>query len=91
MTHISRAVLALFAIALLVTASGAGAQTPPNPYRLLDNWAQIPANMNGGKWGEVIGVKPGPDGKHLVCCTAASMSCRPAPPPASVAMTCRRS
>ena len=84
MTHISRAVLALFAIALLVTASGAGAQTPPNPYRLLDNWAQIPANMNGGKWGEVIGVKPG-------CCTAVSMSCRPAPPPASVAMTCRRS
>src|SRR5882724_274554 len=66
MTPTSRAVLALFAIALLVTASGAGAQAPPNPYRLLDNWAQIPANMNGGKWGEVIGVKPGPDGSIWV-------------------------
>jgi hypothetical protein len=33
-----------------------------NPYRLLDRWAQLRASMNGGKWGEVIVVKPGPDG-----------------------------
>src|SRR5436190_7610886 len=53
MTHMSRAVLALVAIALLAAASGASAQTLPNPYRLVENWAQIPAAMNGGKWGEV--------------------------------------
>ncbi len=90
MTRISRAVLALVAIAPLVAASGASAQTLPNPYRLVENWAQIPTNLNGGKWGEVIGVKPGPDGSIWVR-TAASMSCRPALPPASAATTCRRS
>ena len=37
-----------------------------NPYRLVENWAQLPATMNGGKWGEVIGVKPGPDGSIWV-------------------------
>ena len=66
MTHMSRAVLALFAITLLAPASGASAQTPPNPYRLVENWAQIPATMNGGKWGEVIGVKPGLNGSIWV-------------------------
>ncbi len=60
MMHISRAAIAFFAT--LAAASGTSAQTPPNPYRLVESWAQIPANMNGGKWGEVIGVKPGPDG-----------------------------
>ena len=66
MTRISRAVLALVAIAPLVAASGASAQTLPNPYRLVENWAQIPTNLNGGKWGEVIGVKSGPDGSIWV-------------------------
>ena len=70
MKHMSRAVLALLlaflAIAPLIAASGAGAQSPPNSYQLLENWAQIPASMNGGKWGEVIGVKPGPDGSIWV-------------------------
>jgi hypothetical protein len=28
----------------------------PNPYRLVDHWAQLPATMNGGRWGEVIRV-----------------------------------
>jgi DNA-binding beta-propeller fold protein YncE len=42
-------------------ANLAAAQAQPNPYRLLDHWAQLPASVNGGKWGEVIGVKPGPD------------------------------
>jgi len=26
----------------------------PNPYRLVDNWPTLPANMNGGHWGELI-------------------------------------
>jgi len=28
----------------------------PNPYRLVENWPTLPANMNGGRWGEVIRV-----------------------------------
>src|ERR1700757_759473 len=28
----------------------------PNPYRLAEDWPTLPANMNGGKWGEVIRV-----------------------------------
>jgi len=39
-------------------ALGAAAPAQPNPYRLVENWAQLPPSMNGGKWGEVIGVKP---------------------------------
>src|SRR5262249_15916063 len=66
MTHISRAVLALFAIAPLAVASGASAQTPAKPYGLVEKWAQIRTSMNGGKWGEVIGVKPGLDGSIWV-------------------------
>src|SRR5207244_12970882 len=67
-----RAAFAVCTVLASVAASGASAQTPPapapppNPYRLIQNWAQIPTNMNGGKWGEVIGVKPGPDGSIWV-------------------------
>src|SRR5207244_5565656 len=28
----------------------------PNPYRLVEGWPTLPANMNGGRWGEVIRV-----------------------------------
>lgn len=28
----------------------------PNPYRLVEHWPALPANMNGGRWGEVIRV-----------------------------------
>jgi sugar lactone lactonase YvrE len=52
---------------LMVAAQTAQAQpNPPNPYRLLETWPQLPASMNGGKWGEVIGVKPAPDGSIWV-------------------------
>jgi len=34
----------------------------PNPYRLVDRWAQLPSTMNGGKWGEVIRVHVDRDG-----------------------------
>lgn len=58
------AVAASFVIMASDVASNAQAQ--PNPYRLVENWAQLPGSMNGGKWGEVIGVKPGPDGSIWV-------------------------
>src|SRR5262249_61933870 len=64
MTRINGAVLVFVAIVPLAAASGASAQTPPNPYRLVENWGQIPPNINGGKWGGVIGVQPGPDGSR---------------------------
>jgi len=54
------------ATAVAMIAACAVAQAQPNPYRLVENWAQIPASMNGGKWGEVIGVKPDPAGNIWV-------------------------
>lgn len=57
MRSLTHMVLAAAVAAAL--ASPASAQ--PNPYRLLDHWAQLPESMNGGKWGEVIAVRPGPD------------------------------
>ena len=34
----------------------------PNPYRLAEGWPSLPANMNGGRWGEVIRVHVHSDG-----------------------------
>jgi hypothetical protein len=56
--HLSAAILAAFSLA------SAPAQAPPapnparlpNPYRLVEHWPDVPASMNGGKWGEVIRV-----------------------------------
>src|SRR4051794_23375453 len=66
MTQSRGAVFTLLMVCTAIAVSDARAQTPPNPYRLLESWAQIPTSMNGGKWGEVIGVKPGPDGSIWV-------------------------
>src|SRR5438105_15901814 len=53
---------ALVAMTAALAAPAHGQSNQPNPYRLVERWAQLPDSMNGGKWGEVIGVKPGPDG-----------------------------
>ena len=53
-------------IIILASILASSPQAQPNPYRLVENWAQLPSSMNGGKWGEVIGVKPGPDGSIWV-------------------------
>jgi DNA-binding beta-propeller fold protein YncE len=69
------ATLRLTLVAFAAVAAVAGAPraqerpypTPtelPNPYRLVDHWAQLPASMNGGHWGEVIRVHV--DGKGNV-------------------------
>jgi DNA-binding beta-propeller fold protein YncE len=34
----------------------------PNPYRLVENWPTLPANMNGGRWGELIRADLDPKG-----------------------------
>jgi sugar lactone lactonase YvrE len=38
----------------------------PNPYRLVDNWPTLPANMNGGHWGELIRADIDPKGNIWV-------------------------
>jgi hypothetical protein len=38
----------------------------PNPYKLAEGWPALPANMNGGRWGEVIRVHVARDGKIWV-------------------------
>ena len=59
--HVAIALCALSAVAV-VRESVLAQPNVPNPYRLVEGWPQLPASMNGGKFGEVIGVKPGPDG-----------------------------
>ena len=62
--------------AVLVAASGLGMETKtfaqglPNPYRMVDGWAKLPA---GRPMGAVGDLKLDPDGKHLwviIRCTA---------------------
>ena len=38
-------------------AGAAGVQDEQAAYRQVDRWPDLPASMNGGKWGEVIGVE----------------------------------
>ena len=50
---------ALLSAATAMPAQEARVAAPtalPNPYKLVDHWAQLPAGMNGGHWGEVIRV-----------------------------------
>jgi hypothetical protein len=62
MMHKGKVSAALVAAAVMLAASWGAAHAQPNPYRLVESWAQLPASMNGGKWGEVIAVKPDPAG-----------------------------
>ncbi len=51
---------------LVIAAPGVAAQPPPNPYRLVEDWPQLPTTMNGGEWGETIGVDRDHDGNIWV-------------------------
>ena len=44
--------MVVLAIAIIQIA----AQSPATPYRLVESWPQLPISMNGGEWGETIGV-----------------------------------
>src|SRR5690349_13776175 len=56
--------LAATLLAIVVTAGAMRAQAPPpNPYRLVDRWAQLPAGM---QWAGVISVDPDPKGNVWV-------------------------
>ena len=56
-----------FVLAVVVAmGAGAAAQSLPNPYVLVDEWPHLPSHMNGGKWGETIGVDRDADGNIWV-------------------------
>ena len=50
------------ALAVLLTGPEASAQALPNPYRLVDGWAKLPA---GHEMGAVGDVAVDPDGRHI--------------------------
>jgi hypothetical protein len=52
----------LAALSLLVVADGLTAQSGPSPYRLVDDWPQLP---DGREMGAVGKVTMDPDGRHL--------------------------
>src|SRR5262252_4957113 len=65
-TVVTRSAASNWLASAILMSAALSVEAQPNPYRLVENWAQLPASMNGGKWGEVIGVKPGPDGSIWV-------------------------
>jgi sugar lactone lactonase YvrE len=55
--------LPLVLVIVLATASAAAQTTLPNPYRLAENWAQLPA---GVQWAGVISIEPDATGNIWV-------------------------
>jgi sugar lactone lactonase YvrE len=55
MSHAHRITVVAGAIVVLVTSWTAAQTSLPNPYRVSENWAQLPADM---KWGGVISIEP---------------------------------
>lgn len=64
MLRIDRTGLALVAVVLVI--AGVAAQPRATPYRLVEDWPQLPMRMNGGEWGETIGVDRDPAGNIWV-------------------------
>jgi len=63
MKRATRIALEFAAIILAVQAAEIGPNDAPNPYRLVENWAKLPAGM---EWGQVISVDPLANGNMLV-------------------------
>ncbi len=57
MSCADRAGVTLVVLVGVMAALGVvAAQPQANPYRLVDDWPQLPSSMNGGEFGETIGV-----------------------------------
>ncbi len=54
--------LASVSLAAITLAQGSGPNSYPNPYRTVENWAQMPA---GRTWGSLSAVDIDPDGKSV--------------------------
>ena len=52
----------LAAIAFVLAAAVQAQNHAPNPYRMVEGWAELP---DGRKWGSTSAVFPAPDGKHI--------------------------
>ena len=61
-TVCTRVVLGMVAI----VGASVIAQSPESSYRLVEKWPELPTSMNGGEWGETIGVDRDPDGNMWV-------------------------
>ena len=62
-----RGVRTLSTLAAVVgLVAGLAAQPQRTPYRLVNGWPQLPMSMNGGEWGETIGVDRDPEGNIWV-------------------------
>jgi hypothetical protein len=77
-------VVAAALVGLLVIRWDASAQAPPNPYRIVEGWAQLP---NGKPMGAVGKVAMDPDGRHVL----GNRSLRSAEDPARFGDECRDS
>ena len=69
MTHKAQVLLAVVAVLLVLVVTLHG---QPNPYRLVENWGQLPVGM---EWGEVMGAEGGPDGNIYVLHRCGSNTC----------------
>ena len=56
----------LVVASLVVGLSGVVVAQPRDTYRLIEPWPYLPAEMNGGEWGETIGVDRDADGNIWV-------------------------
>ena len=56
----------LVVASLVVGLCGVVVAQPRDPYQLIEPWPHLPAEMNGGEWGETIGVDRDADGNIWV-------------------------
>ena len=66
MSSPDRVGITLGVLVAVVAALSVAAQPLANPYRLVERWPQLPSSMNGGEWGETIGVDRDPAGNIWV-------------------------
>ena len=66
MSSTDRTGIALILLVAVVAALAVAAQPAANLYRLVERWPQLPSSLNGGEWGETIGVDRDPAGNIWV-------------------------
>ena len=56
MSSADRVGITLVLLVGVTAALGVAAQPQTTRYRLVESWPELPSSMNGGEWGETIGV-----------------------------------
>ena len=62
----------LIVFAAVIGLFGRPAFSQPNPYRLIENWAQLPPGVT---WGDVMAAEPDPNGNVYVFHRCSSNTC----------------